>query len=158
MLRSSSVFTRQGRRASLVAAAGAVPLALATPAFAQSACSEFQNHRQERQSLVQQFQKLVGKDKKVQPKDACAVLSKIVANGTTSIKWLESNKDWCQIPDQFLASFKTDHANAQKIRGQACDAAAKQAQMEKKAREAGGSGLLGGDGLEGSFKIPKGAL
>jgi hypothetical protein len=156
MVRSSSVFTRQGCRVGAVAAT-AVALALAAPAAA-STCAEFQKHRQERQSLIQQFQKLVGKDKKIQPKDACTVLTKITGNGSTALKWLEANKDWCQIPDQFVASFKTDHDNVQKLRGQAGGAAAKQAEMDKKAREGGQSGLLGGDGLEGSYRIPQGAL
>jgi hypothetical protein len=133
-------------------------------AVAQSAaCQELGAHLTERKSLVGVIQNLgKGKEKKMEPKAACAAFNKLVANGNTTLKWAEANKDWCQVPDQFIAGIKTDHDKVTKIRGQACGAAAKQAEMEKKAREGGGpggsSGLLGGDGLEGSYKIPKGAL
>jgi hypothetical protein len=129
MLRSSSVFTRQGCRAGLIVAAVAAPGVVAAPAFAT--CADFQSYRQERRSLVEQFQELVRKDKKVQPKDACAVLSKFVTNSATTIEWMETNKDSCQIPDQFLATFKSDHDRAAKLRRQACAAAIKQDDIDK---------------------------
>ena len=150
----------------LAGLAGLSALLLSTaPASAQSAaCQELGAHLTERKSLVGVIQNLgKGKEKKMDPKAACTAFNKLVANGNTTLKWAEANKDWCQIPDQFIAGIKTDHDKVTKIRGQACTAASKQAEMEKKAREGGGgpggsSGLLGGDGLEGSYKIPKGAL
>lgn len=138
-------------------AAALLPL----PAQAQSAsCQELGTHLTERKSLVESIQKLGGgKGKPIDAKAACSAFGKLVANGTTTLKWAESNKDWCQIPDQFVEGIKTDHEKVTKIRGQACTAAAKQAEMQKNAAQGGGpQGLLGGEGLEGSFKIPKGAL
>jgi hypothetical protein len=49
------------------------------------------------------------------------------------------------------------------LRTQACEAAAKIAEMEKQARAqqqggGGGGGLLGGNTLSGEYKIPRGAL
>ena len=82
----------------------------------------------------------------------------LVTNGTTAVKWLEANKDWCQIPDPVVENIKQDHARAVDLRGKACKAAAQQAAMEKKAKEGGSSGLLGGDGLTGSYRMPQGAL
>ena len=79
----------------------------------------------------------------------------LVTNGETGLKWIEANKDWCQIPDQFAQSFREDHDKMKKLRGEACKIAAKAAQMEKEARR--GSNPFGG-GLTGEYKIPQGAL
>ena len=139
--------------------AGAVLLSSMGPAAAQSsACQEVGVHLTERKSLVDAIQKLTGKNKKMDAKAACAAFGKLVTNGNVTIKSAELNKDWCQIPDQLIESIKTDHEKIVKIRGQACGAAAKQAELEKKAREGQAGGLLGGGGLEGSYKIPQGAL
>jgi hypothetical protein len=152
-------------RLALAGLAGiAVPLALSAsigPAAAQSAeCQELTKHLTDRRSLVETIQKLGGKDKKMDPKAACSAFGKLAANGTTTLKWAESNKDWCQVPDQFIQGIRTDHEKVVKLRGQACGVAAKQAEMEKKGRSQGDGpgGLLGGGGLEGSYKIPQGAL
>jgi hypothetical protein len=150
-----------------LALAGAAALAwsmVPAPAQAQgSGCQELGTHLTERKSLVEAIQKLGGgKDKKMDPKAACAAFGKLVANGNTTLKWADANKDWCQVPDQFIQGIKNDHDKVSKIRGQACTVAAKQAEMEKKAASGQGpggpGGLLGGGGLEGSFKMPQGAL
>jgi hypothetical protein len=145
--------------AGLAAVALAATL-LPLPAQAQSSgCQELGTHLTERKSLVESIQKLGGgKGKPIDAKAACAAFGKLVANGNTTLKWAESNKDWCQIPDQFVEGIKTDHEKVSKIRGQACTAAAKQAEMQKNAAQGGPPGLLGGNSLEGSFKIPQGAL
>lgn len=132
----------------------------AAPAVAQSAtCQEFGKTLNERKDIVQKLQSLGSKTKKVDAKSACSMLGQLVANGTGAVKWLEANKDWCQIPGPFIENIKADHVRAQDLRGKACKAAAQQAAMEKKAKEgAGRSGLLGGDGLTGSYRLPQGAL
>ena len=130
------------------------------PAQAQSGgCQDIGAHLTERKSLVEAIQKLgQGKEKKMDPKAACAAFTKLVANGTTTLKWIEANKEWCQIPDQFSQGIKADHERVTKIRSQACSVAAKQAEMEKKGRSGEAGGLLGGGGLEGTYKMPQGAL
>lgn len=147
----------------LAAAFAATGILMAAPAFAQSAgCGDAQKFLTERQSLIQQVNKLGGgKNKQVDPRDACAVFTKLAANGDTGMKWIEANKDWCQIPEQFAESFRTDHARSVEMKGKACQAAAKMAEMEKQAKkgqQGGGGGLLGGGGLTGSYTMPKGAL
>jgi hypothetical protein len=129
-------------------AAGFACLA-ASPALAQaSTCQEIGKKLQ-----------ALGKAKKgMDPKSACSLFGDLVTNGTTAVKWLEANKDWCQIPDPVVENIKQDHARAVDLRGKACKAAAQQAAMEKKAKEGGSSGLLGGDGLTGSYRMPQGAL
>jgi hypothetical protein len=142
-----------------LALAGTTAVALgAAPALAQSeTCQQFGKTLNERAAIVQKLNAAGNKNKKVDPKTACSLFGSLVSNGEGAVKWLESNKDWCQIPDSFIANIKSEHAKSVSLRGQACKAAAQQAAMEKKAKE-GGSGLLGGDGLTGSFRVPQGAL
>ena len=159
MLRASSF---RLHFAALVAFAA---LASAAPAQAQSnGCQDGQNILVERQTLVQQLNKTTTKDKKIDPRGACPVLRKMVTNGESGLKWIEANKDWCQIPDQLAQGFAQDHEKVKTLRTQACEAAAKIAEMEKQARAqqqgggGGGGGLLGGNTLSGEYKIPRGAL
>lgn len=130
-------------------------------AVAQAAgCGAVQPMLLQRKTIGERISAVTGGGKKqIDPKRACSDFGALVSNGDTLLKWVEANKDWCQIPDQFIAGIKEDHGRATKIRGQACGAAAKQAQMEKQAREGGGGGgLLGGAGLSGASRLPQGAL
>lgn len=136
---------------------------MAAPAFAQaSGCGDAQKFLSERQSLIQQINKLGGngKKKQIDPRAACGIFTKLVSNGSVGLKWLESNKTWCQVPDQFAQSFEEDHKRAVDMKGKACAAAAKMAEMEKQAKKGQqqGGGLLGGGGLTGTYTMPKGAL
>jgi hypothetical protein len=157
-------------RSHLLAAFAAAGLAMsAAPALAQaSGCEAGQKILAERQNLIQQLNKLSngGKKKQLDARSACAAFGKLATNGADGVKWIEANKDWCQIPDQFAQSFKQDHTRTMEIKSQACQAAAKMNEMEKKAKQAaaqqqqqgGARGLLGGGGLTGSYAMPKGAL
>ncbi len=149
-------------RSHLMAALAVAGIFATAPAFAQSsACQEGQKILQERQNLIQQINKLSnGKKKQVDPRAACTVFSKLVVNGNAGQKWMTDNKDWCQIPDQVVQGFSEEHKRIQEVKGQACQAAAKMAEMEKRAKQAQqqGQGLLGGGGLTGSYTMPKGAL
>jgi hypothetical protein len=143
-----------------VAALAAAAAALLAAAPAQSAsCQDAQKFLGERQSLIQQINKLGGKDKKVDPRAACGILGKLVANGEAGVKWLDANKDWCQVPDQFAQGFKQDHDHSKEMRTKACQAAAQLTQMEKQARQQSkqGGNPFGG-GLTGEYKVPQGAL
>ena len=160
----------------LSALVGGAVLVAAGPASAQ-VCQEGAKLIQERQTIIQQLNKAGGKDKKLDPRMACGAFGKLVSNGSAAIKWMDTNKDWCSIPDPFVENFKGDHAKATELRGKACAAAAQVQAMEKKARQAqqeggpggggpggggpgagGAGGMLGGPGLTGSFKLPQGAL
>lgn len=157
MLRASSF------RLHFAALSALVVAGLATPALAQSpVCQEGQGHLQERQTLMQQFNKTMTKDRKIDPRGACPVLGKMVSNADNLLKWASTNKDWCQIPDQMVESLTAEQDKLKSLRTQACQAAAKIAEMEKQARtqqqQGGGGGLLGGNSLTGEYKIPRGAL
>lgn len=151
-------------RSTLLAALAAVGIFASAPALAQSsACMEGQKLLQERQGLIKQFTDLTGggKKKNVDPRAACSTLTKLSKNGDSALKWMETNKDWCQVPDQVVENFQQDHKRAQSIRGQACSAAAKMAEMEKRAKQQAqqqqGGPRMGG-GLTGTLTVPKGAL
>ena len=144
----------------LFAAVSGGALALATPASAQ-VCQEGAKLVQARQGIVQEINKAGGKDKKLDPRVACGAFGKLVANGEESLKWLETNKDWCQIPDQVAESLKQEHTKVKEIRTQACQVAAKFEKMQKQARQQqqqqqGGNPFAGG--LTGQYKLPQGAL
>ena len=137
-------------------------LASVTPAFAQGAgCDDFVGTLTERRSIIEKLSAVTNK-KQVDVRSACSGFTSLVTNGNKAVKWLDANKDWCQIPDHLAENIRRDHKRASDLKGQACNAAAQQAAMEKKARAAqqqgSGGGLLGGDGLTGSFKMPQGAL
>jgi hypothetical protein len=133
---------------------------LAIQAHAQGAagCSDIQKMLLERKNIASTLSPKKGQQ--MDARVACTGFGKLVANGSNLIKWVDTNKDWCQIPDSFAEGIKTDHQRAISIRGKACGIAAKVTQMEKKAKEAGGAsgGLLGGGGLEGVTRLPQGAL
>jgi hypothetical protein len=152
-------------RPTLMAALAAVGIFASAPAFAQSsACQDGQKILLERQDLIKQVSKLTGdgKKKQIDPRAACTVFGKLVTNGDAGMKWMTTNKDWCQVPDQVLENFQQDHKRAQTFKSQACDAAAKMAAAEKRAKQQAqqqqqGGGRLGG-GLTGTLSVPKGAL
>ncbi len=167
MLANSSVAdgrrTQHGTRTALAAGAGLLALFVTSGAYAQSTnCSDIQKMLVERKGITDRLSASTKGGKKIDATFACASFGKLVSNGQTLLKWADVNKDWCQIPDSFVQGIKADHGNAVTIRARACDVAAKQAKMEKQAREGGGAGggggLLGGGGLEGSSSMPKGAL
>lgn len=157
MGRALSIFPRAA--VVLATLAAGLVLAGAAPAQAQSSsCEQGGKLLTERKNIIQQINKL---GKKLDASSACAAFGKLVNNGSAAVKWIEANKDWCSIPDTFLQGMKSDHEKATSLRTKACHAAAQQAAMQKKARQAqqgAGGGLLGGPGLTGEYKIPQGAL
>jgi len=154
----------------LAAAVAALPILAAAPASAQaSSCQDMQKILGQRKSLVGQINALQKKGKgKLDPVAACATFGRMVANGSTGLKWIADNKDWCQVPDAFADGFRKEHERVTKIRGQACGAAAKMQEMRKKmaaqakaqarAQAQGRGNPLGGGGLTGQYRIPQGAL
>ena len=146
-----------------VAVALAGPLLVAAPAFAQSVeCGEIQKTLQARKDLVAKANSASNSKKKMTPQEACALFGKLQSNGAEGIKWITANKEWCSIPDSFAEGFKADHMKVSGIRTKICSVAAQATKMEAQARaqaqNGASSGLLGGPGLTGSFKLPQGAL
>ena len=129
----------------------------ATAALAQaSGCGDLQGQLLQRKAIGDRIT-ASGTKKQIDAKLACTAFTQLVQNGVTLIKWVEANKEWCQVPDSFVESIKADHGKAQAIRSKACTFAARQTEAEKQSRN-GGGGLLGGGGLSGSTAMPQGAL
>ncbi len=150
-------------RPTLLAALAALGIFASAPAFAQSnVCQDGQKILLERQSIIKQVNNLTGggKKKQIDPRAACTVFGKLVNNGDAGLKWMTTNKDWCQVPDQVVENFQQDHKRAQTFKTQACGAAAKIAEMEKRAKQQAQQGAPGriGGGLTGTLSVPKGAL
>lgn len=128
-----------------------------------AACQDIAKNLQERRSIVERLQKL-GKGGKIDPRVACTGFTQLVSNGSAIMKWMEANASWCQVPDSFVENMRADHRKSSDLRAKACKVAQQQAQMERRAREGGGApgqqggGLLGGPGLEGTYRLPQGAL
>ena len=105
-----------------LALAGAAAAVLAPPALAQAnTCHDFGKTLNERKDIVQRIGALGGKNKKVDAKTACAMFNTLVANGASAVKWLETNKDWCQVPDAFVENIKSDHARSVEMQDVSAD-------------------------------------
>jgi hypothetical protein len=144
----------------VLAAVSGGALTLATAPASAQVCQQGANLVKARQTIVQEINKAGGKDKKLDPRVACAAFGKLVANGEESLKWLETNKDWCQVPDQVAENLTQEHTKVKEIRTQACQVAAKVEKMQKQAKQQqqqqGGNPFAGG--LTGQYKMPQGAL
>lgn len=161
MLKRPCASARSASRLIVVAvgAAGLITAAV-TEAGAQSAiCQNIQPMLTQRKEISGKLS--AGAKGKLDARVACSGFNQLVSNGQTLIKWVDANKDWCQIPEAFVGGIKADHEKAISIRARACKVAAQQTEMDKRAREGGGGGaggLLGGGGLAGQQVMPQGAL
>ncbi|HUO53792.1 MAG TPA: hypothetical protein VMU18_03550 [Rhodoblastus sp.] len=68
---------------------------------------------------------------KLDPIAACPHLRKMKEIEGKMVAYLAKNKDWCNIPDDFLANFKGNAEKTAKIAEQACALAAKAKQMQQ---------------------------
>ncbi len=94
--------------------------------------------------------------KKPTPAAACSALTQLVNSDKKTLEWLETNKSWCQIPDEVPEGLKKQSTQSSAIRGKACAAAqaqAKQLQQQQRAASSGPSGLPGS-----GVRLPGGAL
>jgi hypothetical protein len=142
-----------------LAAAGLV--VSAAPASAQvSGCGQGQKFMKTHQTLSEKLNNLKDKNNKIDPVAACGMLSKLDDNAESMLKWMTTNKDWCQVPDQLIQNLKEGQSNLAKAKGQACKVAAQVRDMQKKAKQAQQQqkGNPFGGGLTGEYKIPQGAL
>jgi hypothetical protein len=91
-------------------------------------------------------------DKKLDPVAACPHLRKMKEIEAKMADYMAKNKDWCNIPDDFITKFKESSVRTANVAQQACALAAKAKQMQ----ESGGGGGLGN--LPPPPKLPAGPL
>jgi hypothetical protein len=89
---------------------------------------------------------------KLDPVAACPHLRNMKAVEAKMLAYLEKNKEWCNIPDDFLNNFKTNASKTGTMAGQACAMAAKVKQMQSQ------GGGMGGGNLPPPPKLPGGPL
>lgn len=135
-------------RAALASVTGAL---LVGSAAAQTAScrADLDKHGQERLDVIQRinaFQK-----KRPTAKVACSAFNQLVAVEAKMLKWMEDNKEWCQIPEPFIEDFRKGTAQGVKARGQTCAAAKREA-------EGGGAAAPRGPAPGSGIPLPKGAL
>jgi hypothetical protein len=146
----------------LAIASLSIMMALGTSLPASSAdnatCGVIEKSLIERKSIIEKIEAYQKGKPKATPQEACAIFTKLVNNGAAGIKWLDTNKDWCAIPDTFAERYKQDHTKMVEVKGKTCSMAAKAATMQKQQSAKQENQLFGGPGLTGSFKLPQGAM
>ncbi len=133
-------------------AAALALLPVATPALAD--CQEDMGKiMAERQTLINSLNKLSGGGKQLEPTAACPKLRGLAAQDGKLVTFLEKNKDWCNIPDNFVDNAKAGRDKSASFAAKACKVAA---QMEKmKSQQAAGGGGMGGPQVQ---RLPSGPL
>lgn len=107
---------------------------------------------QKRQAFMDKLNVLAKSSKgKLDPVASCPALRGLVGAEQALIKYLEANKNWCNIPDDVVTNLKTNDAKSQTFATQACNLAT---QMKKQQQEA----ASGGGGLSETQKLPTGPL
>jgi hypothetical protein len=135
-----------------------------TPAQAQSTiCDRIGTLLKQREGIMKRINGM-GK-KNVNPATACSLFNSLASNGTQTIAFATENKDWCQIPDDFLQNLTNSQKQVQTVRGQACRAAQQQVAIQRQlrqqqqAQQQGGNAFGGIDGFSsGPWRVPQGAL
>jgi hypothetical protein len=158
----------QMRRLALVAALALAPLTVtigASPAQAQaSGCERIGVLLKQREGIMKRINGM-GK-KNVDPGVACNLFGSLASNGAQTLAFANENKDWCQIPDEFVENLKAGQSQVTKVRAQACGAARQRSVLEQRARQqaqqaqqGGNSAFSGVDGFSsGPWRVPQGAL
>ena len=86
-------------------------------------CNDFAKLSEEAQKRAN----LVGAAMKAKAdrKELCTLMTNFVAAEGSVVKFLETNKVWCGVPDQVVATSKTNHEKSLKFRTAACEEAPK---------------------------------
>ncbi|MGO9389692.1 hypothetical protein [Rhodoblastus sp.] len=90
---------------------------------------------------------------KLDPVGACPHFRAMGAIESQMLAYLTKNKEWCNIPDDFINGFKANTEKTAGISKQACELAEKVKKMQSQ-----GGGLAGGGNLPPPPKLPAGPL
>lgn len=129
-------------------------LGAAAPAFAE--CQEdIGKIMKERLDLIAQLNKMnKGGKAQLDATAACPKLRSLAAAEGRLVSYLEKNKDWCNVPDQFVENAKTGRDKSAAFAGKACKVAAQIEKMKQQQAQGGGGGM-GGPQVQ---KLPTGPL
>ncbi|MFT4096830.1 MAG: hypothetical protein QM651_06885 [Rhodoblastus sp.] len=124
-------------------ASGVFVLLSSAPALADCQ-TDIQGYMKRRDSVVAQLKGMQkGGKKQLDPGAACPKFRSLTSIMTETVAYFEKNKEWCQIPDNFVDGAKQQRAQFAKTAGQACGIAAKIEKMKKQAaqQQAQGGGM-----------------
>lgn len=129
---------------------------LTTPVMAmpESCQKEFGPMMQQRANYMNTINNF--KKKRPNAPQACNTFGGLAATNRKIVKWMEEQKDWCQVPEEMLSQLKGQQGQIDKVRGQACNAAAQQAKAMRQQRQGGGQ--QAGPGVGAGVRLPQGAL
>lgn len=130
----------------------AVGLFAADVAYAGDCNTDIAGLSQKRQVFIDKLNVLAKKSKgKLDPVASCPTLRGLVKTEGDLLKYLQANKNWCNVPDDTVTNLKAADAKSQGFATQACNLASQAKQQQKQA--ASGAGL----GVEAQ-KLPSGPL
>jgi hypothetical protein len=116
----------------LSGAAGLWMAALATPVFAQSTCeTDMMRLKTKYEGVAKSLGQLKRKDGKIDAAVACPKLRVMASIDAEWIAYLTKNKNWCNVPDEALASMEERKKHDTAYTGQACNVAAQMKKMQE---------------------------
>jgi len=103
----------------LALTAGAAGITKAAAQASPSPCNGFIPLRDD---AKQKATAIVAAEKRhADPKELCPVVSRFYAAEGAALKFLETNKTWCGIPDEAITSAKAAHEKTMKFRDMVCN-------------------------------------
>ena len=124
-----------------------------TAAFAGDCNTDIAALSQKRQGVMEKLNVLAKATKgKLDPVASCPTLKGLVVTETALLKYLEANKNWCNVPDAAVDNLKAASAKSQQFATQACTLAV-QVKKQQQQQASGGNAL----GIEAQ-KLPTGPL
>ena len=136
-------------------AASAFLVLSAAPALADCQ-TDIQGYMKRRDGVIAQLKHLQkGGKKQLDPIAACPKFRSLASIMSETVAYFEKNKEWCQIPDNFVDGAKQQRAQFSKTAGQACGIAAKIEKMKKQAAQQAAQGGIGGQQVQ---QLPHGPL
>jgi hypothetical protein len=84
-------------------------------------CNDFMKLRDDAQQKAQAIG--AAEKRKVERKELCALVTRFSVAEGAALKFLETNKTWCNVPDEALVVSKTSHAKTLKFRDIVCSEA-----------------------------------
>jgi hypothetical protein len=146
-MRTAGFLSRATRTATLVGGL----VCVTAPAFAD--CNaDIAGLSQKRQVFIDKLNVLAKSTKgKLDPVSSCPVLRSLTVAEGKLLSYLETNKNWCNVPDNVVDNLKGAAAKSQTFAAQACNIAAQAKKQQQ--QQASGASL----GVE-TQKLPAGPL
>lgn len=128
-------------------------MSIGTVCYAADCNTDIAGLTQKRQAVIERLNNLSKAAKgKLDPVASCPTLRLLVKAEGELLKYLEANKNWCNVPDEAVAGLKAAGSKSQTFATQACNLAT-QVKKQQQQQATAGSAL----GVEAQ-KLPTGPL